>query len=441
MTPAKVILSTIVLVSVAALQGCGGSSVPPSAVTMQKVAGTYYRVDINVAAASHYDIGAQYAQLIKNNVPDYEARIDGFLQYMIGIIQHIDPDIDFDDINERAHDIYENIPAAYQQEIQGMQAVFSYTTNTLGDGRLSQDKLLIFQLFGDVTRFMACSGSAAFGNTTVTGNTIVARSLEWKKDTTSYMAPLHAVNVFHNGASSVVTFGVLGWFSAVSAFSSNHIFAGTLDSEMYLPLPDPEGKRSLYMDVRYALENQTTLQGVATYLTGNNYAVNSNVILADANSAQVFEDQMAIPPLPSFSGLRTATSTLRSDIPPWAYPNALAAVNCFMLPGTFNNCSDPSDPEFWEGNIPRWNNFSSLYGKYLSQGKISMDVMKLITGDPGLKGDGNALNGAIFRYDDEPELQDIIVDMGTLETWVFFQPVNGPLKSPNYIQVFSGNPF
>lgn len=150
----KVTLFAIVLAATLALQGCGSSN-PTPAVTMQKVAGTYYRVDIDMSAASHYEIGRQYALQIQANVPDYEARIDSFLQYMIGLLQHaqqqalppITPLITFDDLNTRAHDLYANIPEEYQQEIQGMQSVFSYTTDMLGDGRLSQDELLVYELF------------------------------------------------------------------------------------------------------------------------------------------------------------------------------------------------------------------------------------------------------------------------------------------------------
>jgi hypothetical protein len=46
--------------------------------------------------------------------------------------------------------------------------------------------------------------------------------------------------------------------------------------------------------------------------------------------------------------------------------------------------------------------------------------MKRITTYPGPKSDGKAVDGAIFRYDEEPALQSIIVDMDSMETWLFF---------------------
>lgn len=340
----KIILA-IALALVAVLLGCG-SSAPP--VTIQQIAGKYYRVDINMSAATHYELGRQYALQIKNTVPDYETRIDSFEQYMLGLLQDaqrhaqppISPVITFDDISARARDLYANIPGDYQQEIQGMQSVFSYATDTLGDGRLSQNKLLVFELFGDVARVNNCSASAAFGDGTVTGTTIAARSLEWKAGTTKYIAGIHTVLVLHNGARSLVSFNALGGLAAISAFNSNKVFGAMLDSEVYQEYPSAKGKRSYMMDLRYALENATSLQGVADYLTDKDYSFNFNIFLADENTAGVFEDDPSRP----FSGLRTALSPLKGNVDPWNYPNAVAVVNCFMLPGSDDNCA------LWNGN-------------------------------------------------------------------------------------------
>jgi len=434
----KVCVFAIALLSLATFQGCGSSD-PTSVVTMQKVAGTYYRVDINMAGASHYEIGRQYALQIKNNVPGYETRIDSFLQFMIGLMQDaqrhvvppISPVIAFADLNARAHDLYPNIPQEYQQEIQGMQSVFSYATDRIGDGRLSPNKLLVFELFGDIGRVNSCSASAAFGEGTVSGKTILGRSLEWKAGTNKYISAIHSVLILHNGSKSLVSFNALGGLAAISAFSSNKVFGAALDSEIYEEYPSTKGKRSYMMDLRYALETATSLQDVANYLTGKDYAFNFNIFLADENSAAVFEDNTTEP----FSGLRTATSALKLDIPDWDHPTAIATVNCFMLPGSADNC------DLWDGNMPRWESFISRYEDELAQGKINIDVMKRITAYPGPKSDGKAVDGAIFRYDEEPALQTIIVDMDSMETWVFFQPEGTPLTQPNYLQVFSGNPF
>ncbi len=431
---------TIVLLSVATLQGCGGGGPddPPPAVTIRNINGTYYMVNVNMSGLSHYEFGRQYALQIKSNVPNFESLIDSALQATVNELNHADPHIDFNELNTRAHAIYGNVLPDYQQEIQGMQSVFSSTDDTLGNGRLSQNKLLIYELFPDVARAVACSASAAFGSGTTTGNTILGRNLEWDDDVFPYISPLQAVLMMHNGSQSVVLFGFVGQLYAVSGFNASKIFAAILDSDVLVQYQLTGGERSYPMDLRYALENQTTLQGIKDYLTGKKYSYGFNIFLADQNTAAVFEDDVTVP----FSGLMTATSALKTGttvpIPAWNFSNAIALVNWFTLPGTSDNT------DFWLGNPARWSSFITRYtNAFAGGGKVNIDVMKQITGYPGPNNNGKGTEGAIWRYNDEGEsnAQSIIMDMGTLETWVSFQPVGPALQRPNYIQVFAGNPF
>jgi len=436
----KMAFFAIVLLSVAALQGCGGSGSTsggtPSIVTIRNVNGLYYRVDIDMSGGNHYDIGRQYALQIQYCVPAYESLVDSVIQATLQALE--EAGIDFNELNRRAHIIYGNIPTDYQLEIQGMQSVFSSTDDTVGNGRLSQNKLLIFELAADVARVVSCSASAAFGSGSTTGETIVGRNLEWSDYTLPSLSALEATVMLHNGSKSVVLFGFVGQICAISGFNAGKVFAAVLDSDLLWPYVLLGTERSYVMDVRYALENQTTLQGFAAFMTGKDYAYTFNVILADPNTSAVFEDD----PTEGFSGLRTATSTLKTGtavpIPAWSFSNAIAVVNWFTLPGT----SDNSD--FWNGNLDRWNSFINLYTNAFSGGgTVNINVMKQITGYPGAHSTGKASDGAIWRYNDEEEsvVQSIVMNMNTLETWVSFQPQGQALHSPNYIQVFSGNPF
>ena len=437
----KAFLFPVILLFLVTIHGCSSSSgSTPSAVTLQRVNNLYYKVDINMQASSHYDIGRQYASRIKDSAPDFESQIDSGLKKTIEVLVVID----FDTLVKRAQTIFTNIPSEYQDEIRGMQSVFSDTDDKLGNGRLSQNKLLVYQLVPDVARLTMCSASAAFGNGTESGKTILGRNLEWLDTTLPFLSTLQTVATLHNGDKSIVMFGFLGQLYVISGFNESIVFVSILDSAIPWPYPNPvpEGKRSYVMDLRYALENQTSLQGIADYLKDKDYAFDFNIFLADKESAAVLEKDNN-PDKKHFSGLRTATSTLKTDtkvkILPWNFSNAIACVNWFTLPGTTDNS------DFWEGNAPRWSSYIDLYGKYLSQGKITIDVMKLITGypGPGPSGYGKAENGAIWRYEDgESEIQSIIMNMETLETWISFQPPGkAALLSPNYIQVFSGNPF
>lgn len=417
-----------------------------TAVTLQKVSNLYYRVDIDLRAASHYAIGRQYGLLIKNSVTNFETEVDTVVNEMLELLRQADDSITFEKVVERAQTIQTNVPAAYQEEIRGLQSVFPSTDDTLGNGKLSQNKILLYQFVADVMRAYSCSASAAFGDATDTGQTIVGRNLEWFDATLGHLAALHTVALLHNGGKSIAIFGFLGQFQLISGFSAGGLFASILDSDTGWPYQISGNTRSYAMDLRHALENETNLQGVANFFAGKSYAFDFNLCLADAEHAAVLEVDIHTP----FVGLRTATSPLKTDsdepILPWNFTNAIAVVNWFTLPGTLDNS------DFWNGNAPRWSTFIDLYGQYLGQGKITLDVMKLISGYPGPDNDGKAVHGAIWRYEDsevttgdinpQSEVQVIIMDMKTLEAWVSFQPVGQPaLHSPNYIQVFSGNPF
>ena len=395
------------------------------AVTIKKVQGIYYMVDINLETNSHYEVGRQYAEQIKANVPDYEARVDSFLncmQQMLGL--------DFATLRDRAFDISKNVPPEYMEEIKGMQSVFSYTTDRIGDGHLSQNKLLVFELFADVARLSGCSASAVFGNSSSTGKTIIARNLEWHDLPHSYLQATHAVVHIRNENKSLCSFTFLGMLGFISAVSDDKIFAALLDTVTDKPYPSTAGKRSYIMDLRYALENETTLKGIADYMSNKDYAYSHIIFLADENSAFVLENDIGSPS----RGLRSATSTLEPGLT-WDHPNAIVTVNNFVLPGN----AEPSLSD--EDDTDRWKNFSTLYDKFLSNnGKVDVDKIKQIAGYYGEN--GTCATGAVFRPRDHyPSMQLIIMRMDTLETWVAFAPTGPQPSAPTYINVFKKNPF
>jgi hypothetical protein len=152
-----------------------------------------------MSAVSHYEFGRQFALQIKNAVPNFEELVNLTLKATIGLTG-----VSFDTLNTRAHAIYNNIPEEYQQEIQGMQSVFSGTNDDVDSKQLSQNQLLIYELAPDVARLVTCSASAAFGSGTTTGRTIVGRNLEWNDHTRPYLSQLHEVVMLHNGSQSLV---------------------------------------------------------------------------------------------------------------------------------------------------------------------------------------------------------------------------------------------
>jgi len=423
-----VITLIIVLVSATLLTGCGtnGSGSTAKVVEIEKVHDLYYLVKMDLTAVSHYDLGKEYAEQIRVHVPDYEKRIDSFLGYMIALMQKA-VDVSYEDLLARAKDIEKNIPQEYRDEIQGMQSVFSYRNDSLGDGQLSSNEFLILNLFADVVRPTRCSASAVFGDSSATGSTIVARNLDWYELPDSELWTIQAVNILKNGDKSMASISFLGELTFLSAFNNDHIFASVLDSDTGEPYPPTEAKSSYTMALRYALENETTLQGVADSLVGKDYTFNHLIFLADKDNAQVLEENMGS----RGRGLRTPISELRPGMT-WDHPDAIATVNSFLLPENANNHNG--------SNVARWESYVKLYNEFLSKGKMGIDEIMQVAAYPGP--DGKGTSGAIFRSrDGYPTVQSIIMRMDTYEAYVFFAPVGEPPYLPEYINVFSGSPF
>jgi hypothetical protein len=430
MNSKKYVFPLIVIMVIAILfSGCTSNQSDTGTeqvVEIKKIQDTYYLVNIDLTVESHFETGKQYAEQIVAHIPDYESIIDSFISYMLGSMQQA-IDIDMDVLISRANDIKKNIPKEYMEEINGMQSVFSYDKDVAGDGRLSQNEFLVFNVFGDVGRPTRCSASGVFGESSTTGHTIIGRNLDWNELPDSRLWTIQAVILLDNGEKSMASIGYLGDLAFISAFNNDHVFTAVLDSDTGDPYPSTEGKRSYTMDLRYALENETTLNGVAGYMMDKEYTFNHLVFIADADSAQVLEDNIDSPA----RGLRTATSELKPGIT-WSQPYAIAAVNSFLLPGNEDNHTD--------SNPPRWDSYVKLYNDFLAEGKMGVEQVTKVESYPGP--DGKGLSGAIFRSRDHyPTVQSIIMRMDTLETFVYFCPVGTPPYEPVYLPVFTGSPF
>jgi hypothetical protein len=431
MNSKKYVFPALIIMVVAVLfTGCAynpGDTGTTQVVEINRVQDTYYLVNIDLTRESHFETGKQYAEQIVAHVPDYEARIDSFINYMLGLLQQA-VDIDLAELVTRAGNLKPNIPQEYMEEINGMQSVFSYDKDIAGDGRLSQNEFLVFNLFGDIARPTRCSASAVFGDSSVTGHTVLGRNLDWDELPNSELWPIQAVIIMENDDKSMASIGYLGEMAFISAFNNDHIFGAMLDSDTGAPYPSTAGKRSYTMDLRYALENETTLEGVAGYMKDKDYPFNHLVFLADTDSAQVLENDIDSPA----RGLRTATSELKPGMT-WSHPNAIVAVNCFLLPGNEDNIIG--------NNRARWDSYTSFYNDFLAEGKMGMEEVMQIESYPGT--DGKGTSGAIFRSRDHaPTIQSIIMRMDTLETSIYFCPVGPPPYEPaTYIPVFTESPF
>ena len=446
--------------------GGGGGSNTPSPVSIQNQNG-YYSVTLDFTNTTHLEMGRQLALGINSAMPNYEQVVDSALKTQIDYLQYAVPPVDFSTVRDRANALFGN-PAFntdYSDEIKGMQQVFNYPVDSLGDGKLSKNELLVFQLFPDVMRSLSCSASAAYGSGTATGKTILSRNLDWITALLPEAGKLHSITAFKNGDKTVVNMGLLGQLAGISMFNKSKLFGAILDSSTGASYPDLATlgtRRSYVFDLRNALETYTKLTDVSNYMKSPDhvYAYNHLIFLADESTAGVLENQVN-PLIVGTSGnrnLRVDASQLNPSLPSdqvWNILGAFATVNDFRLP------ANDFVSELY--NTQRWKSFKSKYSPVSAGQIIDVNAMKTIAGYSGPNGDGRMESGAIFVSEPQEAslrsplyfypvaatassplsevpayttVQSILIDMSTMELWAHFGPSQTiPPRSPTYQKI------
>lgn len=329
---------------------------PIDRVTMEDK-GMYWEVHLDFTNMDHFQMGIAYFDAVVEVVPSFEMGADYYIAGITTALQSSDPSITYEVLIARAIEIAKNVPSTYIDEINGFASVLSGgETDVMGDGKLSRNEFLILCFNPDVCTVSACSAMAVYGDRSETGKTIIGRNTDWftgsKKKNIRVIndeTNTNAVIFFKNGDSEIMSFGTLGMLGAIVGLNNDGIFISNLYSETGAEY-SAVGKRSVMMDIRIALENNSTIDGAAEFLgsPSNLYAYNHNMFIADENNAKVLENDFGYN-----RSLRYANSKLNTGIN-WDQQNAIACVNSFMLKGNTDNYTGN-----WY-NTGRWNNFDSL---------------------------------------------------------------------------------
>lgn len=400
-----------------------------SLVTIEDVEGLYYKTTLDFTGGTHFEVGQAYAQAIVAIKPTYGAIIDNFLL----LSAEAAPDHpQLETLVSQAKNLIADMPQAYVQELLGMTTVFNYPIDKLGDGFLSANELLVFEVVHDVIDPGSCSATAVTADASATGATLVGRNLDWYD--MPGVSELHNVQLYANADATydIAGIGILGQLFPVSAFSEKHISGAVLDSDMQRGYFPTEGATSYLADMRYALEHSDTLDGVAYYLLNQQNTHSYIGFLADENTAVVLENDLEHP---EAKGLRHDDSILR-DGTTWAYPDTLVAVNSFMLPGTTDDFTGAA------ANEKRFASYETLFeSKLAAHDTLAMRDVQDIVSYAGTDGIAKS-SGAIYRAtNDYPTYQSYVLDMGSLELVASFGPTSGNPPVPQYVQVFASGPF
>lgn len=398
----KVLYVLLILVFICSFIGCNSkkneetiNGVNP--VTIETVDNKYYKVILNYdSGISHKDMGKYYAKEIKSKFPNIEKTLDNSLkQQLTGMTEGSAINI--------IKKIENNLQKEYRDELDGAAEEFNGgDKDILGDGKISKNELYLLSLGGDtVLRPYGCSACAVYGSRSADGKTIAGKNLDWVPHESH---DLPAVTIFKQGDKSICSIGSLGQLSVHTGFNKSKIFASTLGSTIVMPNKFDDIRTYPY-DIRYALENNKSIDSVSAYISdkNHNYFRDINIFFADPSTSKVLENDIRNIGLDRRRELRTEYSVLNDSVT-WGIPNTIVSVNAFVLKGNNSNGMGSN------ANSMRWESFRKLLNE--KQSPITMDDMKEImsftnpkNGEPGEQADGSIYNvgtvfSTIFRPDD-----------------------------------------
>lgn len=339
----------------------------------------------------------------------------------------------------------------YLDEINGIGSVLVNTEKDIcGDGKLSLHELYLVNLFLDVLggekyytpdnrrkklKGGACNGISINGVESKTGGVLTGRILDWAD--AAAMCGMHTVTIIKYKTKTIVSVGFIGIQGLITGISSDYMFAGLLYSHTGKKF-SYSSPHSLLFDLRYVLENYSTLNDAAEYTinTKFDYMMNNLLIFSDAAEGLIVENDFTkAAGNTQRRAIRKYNSELNIGIP-WSFSSTVATVNGFALKGQFDNFTSQ------DYNYNRWNSFRSQLFKQLQnkEKKVSKEglekIMTYYTGkQPGDFHDGDIYDDytkhiALFTVSGSGDQKS-----GNLD--VFFCPKEGslPLK-PDFVNVF-----
>ncbi len=216
----------------------------------------------------------------------------------------------------------------------------------------------------------------------------------------------------------------------ITGFNDEGIFAGILDSPTGATYSSMN-KFSYTTDLRYALENCTTLTEVADYVTdpSRNYSFNHLILLSDNQTSKVLENNFSGTGTNIRRTLRSDTSALNPGIT-WGYTDAIATVNSFLLLGNHDNHTGASY------NTNRWTSLKTQLQNYGET--VTLDELKLIASFDNDNGPGSQSSGDIYNSGNQ---QIVIFRPDDLYLEVAFKPKSGILPADPVFENISVNIF
>jgi len=397
--------------------------------------GNYYEVVLDFTTGkSSREIMQEYGQILSTELPDIQADIDQFIYDLFDVnlemyAEDLGITIPFglrdmavglvgNQIIQRIEDVKPQIPDEYVEELEGLASTLTNTNiDNAGDGKLSANELYFFHLMGDIARTVQCSAIGVTGDLSETGNTVVGRNF----DLDAHLRKYNSVTKINKGDDSVYLIGWLANLTGFTGFNNDGVFGAIVDTTGSGEPYSSNGIHSYAFDLRYALEEETTLDGVADYMSTYPYGFNHLVFLADPATSGVLENNISGTGTNIRRELRTADSVLNPGIQ-WQYDNVVVAVSAFMLNGNHDNFTDTIIA------TARLQSYKTLIDTASADGTLSYDDIRNIQSYDGTDGVPSEMEeGDIYNIGTR---RIVIFQPETFELEIWFSQTSTPEDDP-----------
>lgn len=401
--------------------------------------GDYWEVVMDYTnGKTYYEVGKEYGEALLKKMPNFSASTDAYLAGML-------PQFYADMCIKRFASL--KVPQEYMDEQKGIcDGLGAIDTNKLGDGKLSKDEFSLNNYIGDIATMTECSAVAVWGTRSKDGNTIVGRNLDLHTFSRFNLAKTKAITIVKNGGKSYCMIGYLGFMPALTAFKPNGLFISVYDSGLTRPKALPDDPKnpvivpanykkvasSFVYSARYAIENFSTIDEVADYMTSQDYHWNHNIMVADTKHAVVIENNISGPP--GWKGkqlVRDENTELNYGVEPWKISNSIGVINSFVAKGNYDNHTIALR------NVRRRHNQIKLLKE--KGEKVSFDNIVAIQSWHKGEKPGSIFLGNIFNYGWRIfTAQSMVFCPNTLKLKIFFdqgEPKDGLTPHPEYKEI------
>lgn len=292
--------------------------------------GSHYRIGIDYTTGkSTREIGAKLGVLYKEKIPNFEVIGDAYLRSMFNVSSD-----SIEKIMDGLEVAKSRLSEDFLDELEGAAAQMSGTEDTFGDGVLSPNEYLLFNLEADMGYLTLCSGMGVNPEQSATGKALAIRALDWP---ISDIVKLQTVVVRKYDSVQTVTIGYAGHHAGLTTLNSHGVMVSTY--MLINHYSNPEAATASFTEsIKYAIESSKTAQELTTKVQGT-FGTHTQIMVNDMDETLVVESDRL-----TSIGIRAADSQLQEEVE-WGVDDCVPVVNSFLLEGKSSSIDNSENSE------------------------------------------------------------------------------------------------